>query len=114
MEQVKYLCDVSVAVGEAAEAVQVDEGIGPYEYWGAKYTDRRMVWKVRAGSVDLDITDCGTDERDDDVSRSAIPVFVSATATSEWIDVDFDAWLESVKWHHATMRLIATYQWEGE
>lgn len=118
MEKVKWLCDISCAIGREAQCVEVDEGIGSYEYWGAKYRDRRMVWKVQAGSCELDVTDCVTDQREEEYERSAIPVWVEATASGDGahdrsITVEFDAWLDGIKWDHLN-RCIATYAWDGE
>lgn len=114
MEKVRWLCDISCAIAKEARCVEVDEGIGDYEYWGAKYRDRQMVWRVEAGSCEIDVTDCVTDEEDETHERSAIPVVVEATANGHGADVDLEATLESVRWNKEHTRCFATYSWDGE
>ena len=110
LEKLEYHEDIEPTILGAAEIALVDQGIGRYEFWGAKGVHKDMQWEVKAGEIEIDVSDCSYEDAD-----SAIPValkFVGNISHEDGdADVDIEAHLDSVRWERH--RCIAKYTWDG-
>jgi hypothetical protein len=104
--------DMAGLVGDQLRVRWVDNGIGPYEFWGAKGVDVRWCAEVDEGAILVDVTDLGV-----------IPVTGRGSCTAGGCDgehrgpcnqhcweaeVEFTITLTQVKW--VEKRLIAWYE----